>query len=150
MVILKMHLPKLFRGNLFMMLKEFYEIRRVHKAQLVSDLVDVVVRIEQETPGFPDDMFVQHFAGALPRCLAAGRVEILGCAAQLSCQHTYFSLDIRVGEEKVDIAGVELGLYARVEEGMSAFFQEQCDQGLEETVDAMIFIDRGVLGIGHQ
>ena len=55
-----------------------------------------------------------------------------------------------MGKEQIDIAGVELGLYARVKEGVAAFFQEQRDQRLEEAIDAVIFIDRGLLGIGHQ
>lgn len=150
MVILKMQFPKLFRGRLFVVLKEFYKIGGVLKAQLVGYFVDMVVRIEEETAGFPDDVPVQHFTGALTYRLAAGCIEILRGAAQLPGQHAHLSLDSSMGQQKIHIAGVELRLYTRMQECIPALFQQLCDQCFEKAIDAVICIGGRSLRIGGQ
>ena len=123
MVILKMLFSKSFGCQLFVVLKEFYKIGRVFKAETVGDLAYMVIRIKEEAACFAHDKLVYDLARAEEYCFAAGCVEILGGSVQLFCQHPDLPLYIRLGEQEVDETGVELCLYAGVKKSMAAFFK---------------------------
>lgn len=150
MVILKMLFPKRFGSELFLLLKEFHEVRGVFEVEPISDLVNMTVSVQQQTTRFPHDKFIEDFAGTLVDGLAAGGIEVLMSSVQLLCQHTDFSLDVGTGEQEVDEAGVQLSLYACVQEAVTSFFEQAGYQAFQQAVDAMMLIWGRGGGLGHQ
>lgn len=150
MVILKMLLPVCFGRQLLVLFKEFNEVGRILKTELVGDLAHVAVRIQQQPARFPHDKLIYHFAGALVCRFSTGGIQVLRGGIQLPGQHAHLPLNGWTGNQEVDQPGIQLRLHAGVKETMTPFFKQQRDQAFQEAVDAVMLIGSGGGGLSHQ